>query len=73
MRLDRIPHDQRILAALRAGDMTTTELRERLRVSHVGPVLHRLEAQGLVVCVAPASGMNNAAVWALLRRRESAA
>lgn len=74
-RLDRVHQDQetRILAALRAGEMSTTELGARLRTSHIIHALHRLEAQGLVVCVRPAQGAWNAAVWDLPRRLERSA
>ena len=72
MRADRVPIKDRVAAALRAGEMTPPELGRRLRAcpSNLARVLRRLEAEGVVQCVEPAHGFQNASVWALVREQE---
>lgn len=74
MRLDRTRQAQRVLDALRAGEMTSPELQGRLGLSnkHLHNVLRRLVDDGRVTQTSPSHGKVPAS-WALTRERGSAA
>ena len=69
MRADKRLASDRVLLALRSGEMTTPELGARLRSSYIVPIMRELRAAGKVVCVSASRG-SEPAVWALVVRRE---